>query len=226
MPLSNRLAAIAKLIKNGDIIADIGTDHALLPVFLLENGTCPHVIACDINEGPLAVARKNTHGVSGIELRLGDGLSPISAGEVDCAVIAGMGGEIIAQIIEKSDISKEIRFILQPMSSVDDLRKFLSENGFFVTHESVVKDASRLYVIICAQYGGENGCYEDFELFIGKLRGKTEYEREYIMSEYERIKKLCADIKNVERKKELYEHSKKCLDKIEKIVGDFRHESI
>ena len=223
MALSNRLSAIAKLIEKDSVVADIGTDHALLPIFLRRNNIAKSIIACDINEGPLKVAKKNVlaSGVDNITLRLGNGLAPLKRGEVSCSVIAGMGGEVIKQILDACEFAKDLRFILQPMSSANDLRRYLSQNGYNVKSETAVEDSGRIYAIICAEHGGNMPCYEGYEMYIGKMRGGNQAERRYIMNECDRIAKLCEDIKNVPRKAELLDKSKKCLKKIEQVIKEW-----
>lgn len=162
MTLSPRLQAIANKVKTGDIVADIGTDHAYVPTFLLKNNKIPHAIACDINKKPLKKAEstlKKYNLMDKAELRLGSGLEPIEADEVDTVIIAGMGGELIARLLGE-DIKKTRqikKFIFQPMSQEHLLRQFLKDNHFKITSEQTVleEDSShqRFYTIITAKAG-------------------------------------------------------------------------
>ena len=128
--LSKRLSVIASLVPSGARVCDIGTDHAYLGIELIKSGKATSVIACDINEKPLLKAKSNIEksGVTGIELRLRDGLSGLKPSETDCIVIAGIGGEVISGIFERTNIfSQEYSpaIILQPTTSPEILRKFL-----------------------------------------------------------------------------------------------------
>ena len=121
MELTPRLRAIAQQVPQGSVLADVGTDHALLPAWLLLEGRIPSAIASDLREGPLARAKETVeqHGVADrVSLRLCDGLSGIQAGEADVVAIAGMGGETIAAILEQAPWTKEnTLLLLQPMTS-------------------------------------------------------------------------------------------------------------
>ena len=152
MPLNSRLQKIAGMIREGDRVADIGTDHAYLPVFLIKEGKCPHVFACDVSDGPLKRAADNIKKseVSGVTLRKGDGLAAVEPDEVDTVVIAGMGGDLIARILEAAEWSKNARyeFIVQPMTSAEDLREYLCSAGFEVVVEEAVESQGRIYTVM------------------------------------------------------------------------------
>ncbi len=170
-PLSNRLAAIAAAIPAGLPVADIGTDHAYLPIFLRLTGQSPRVIACDLRPGPLETARANVAaaGVDGIELRLGDGLAPVAPAEANVIVIAGMGGEEVAAILAAAPWLRDPAYllVLQPMTSPEALRQYLSDYGFFPLQERFVQDDGRPYSVISARYSGKTGGYAGAALYIG-----------------------------------------------------------
>ena len=155
--LDKRLSAVASLVRPGSRLADIGTDHAYLPVHLVQAGVCPSAIASDIGAGPLDAARRTVteNGLtSEIALRLGDGLSTVSADEVDDIAIAGMGGETIAAILEAVTYVKDrrLRLILQPMTRAEDLRRWLLHNGFSILEEHLIIDGRHLYPVMAAEY--------------------------------------------------------------------------
>lgn len=155
--LDKRLSAVAVLVRHGSRLADIGTDHAYLPVHLVQAGVCPSAIASDIGAGPLDAARRTVteNGLtSEIALRLGDGLSTVSADEVDDIAIAGMGGETIAAILEAVTYVKDrrLRLILQPMTRAEDLRRWLLHNGFSILEEHLIIDGRHLYPVMAAEY--------------------------------------------------------------------------
>ena len=194
--LGERLNAIEALIPKGVRVADIGTDHGHLPISLIRSGKCRRVIACDIREKPLENARKNIEktAAEGIELRLGDGLSPLSPDDADYIVIAGMGGEVIAGILAAASWIKSEKYtlLLQPMTSADALRKYLSENLFKIESETAVKDAGKLYTVIKAVYSGSVQPTDEAFLRIGLLRADTDEARQYIDKQI-RIVKKCVD---------------------------------
>lgn len=160
MELAKRLAALAAYVPAGSIAADIGTDHAYLPIFLVEEGICPRVIATDLNPGPFRSAGRKVeeHNLGNkIELRLGDGLKPLKPGEADVLVLAGMGGNTIREILAASpDVIKTVRrLVLQPMADPGDLRSWLAANGWKISDEELVEESGRIYVIITADPGRE-----------------------------------------------------------------------
>ncbi len=131
----------------GERVVDVGTDHAYLPLYLVSSGKCSHAVASDIAEGPLSKAAETVKGYEDrIRLVLADGMSGVSEDEADCIVIAGMGGDMIAHIIGDSGWSFEGKtLVLQPMTKLPELRKWLWEAGFSVLDESLSEDSGTLY---------------------------------------------------------------------------------
>lgn len=155
--ITPRLNSILKHI-TGKTIADIGTDHAYIPIYLSQNGLINHAIACDIKEGPLKIAEQNIkkYNLSDIiELRLGAGLNPLKNNETDSLAIAGMGGEMIINILgentQKSHSFSEI--ILQPMNFQCELRKWLIQNDFEIICEDLACEGFKIYNIIKIKSG-------------------------------------------------------------------------
>lgn len=170
--LDKRLSAVAALVRQGSRLADIGTDHAYLPVHLVQSGVCPSAIASDIGEGPLEAARRTVteNGLtSKIALRLGDGLSTVSAGEVEDIAIAGMGGETIVAILEAAPwVQNEgIRLILQPMTRAEDLRRWLLTHGFTVLEEHLITDGRHLYPVLAVEYTAAPVCEDEVAIYGG-----------------------------------------------------------
>lgn len=154
--LTDRLQLLADLVIPGKAAADIGTDHGYLGLYLLEKGICPKVILSDINEGPLAKARQNLK-ESGLakdccSLRLGGGLEPLKAGEAPSIVIAGMGGELIAEILSQAPEKARSaeRLILQPRTRSGELRKWLWAHEYCIIKECLVKERGRICEVIAA----------------------------------------------------------------------------
>lgn len=170
--LDKRLSAVAALVRPGSRLADIGTDHAYLPVHLVQTGVCPSAIASDIGAGPLEAARHTVTAnglTSEIALRLGDGLSTVTAEEVEDIAIAGMGGETIAAILEAAEWVKDsrLRLILQPMTKAEDLRRWLLQNGFSVLEEHLIQDKRHLYPVLAVAYTAAVPSEDDLLIYGG-----------------------------------------------------------
>lgn len=154
--ISKRLNKISSHIK-GKRMADIGTDHGLVPIFLIENKIVDYAIAADISKPSLQKAidlakEKNIE----LDARLGDGLEVLNPEDgIETVVIAGMGGVLIGGILSASEISKNVRLILQPMQGAKELRKYLFENGYEIIDEDVVFEDDRYFEIIVAEYDGK-----------------------------------------------------------------------
>ncbi|MDR2088470.1 MAG: class I SAM-dependent methyltransferase [Clostridiales Family XIII bacterium] len=163
--LSDRLEKIYALIEPGECVADIGTDHALLPAALYARGRSRALILSDARAGPLEKARANLDRLfpgAVFDLRLGDGLAPYARGEADVAVMAGMGGRRIADILS-ADAEKARsfgRYILQPRNAADSLRMRLAELGFAVTDEMLAAEGAFVWEILCASpVSGSSGTF-------------------------------------------------------------------
>ena len=170
--LKKRLQCATHFVRDASCVADIGTDHAYLPIYLVSTGKSKFAIASDINEGPIKIAKKNILSYDledKIATQVSNGLDGIEKYNPTDIVICGMGGELIAEIIEKSAYVKnsDIRLVLQPMTSVKELRKYLN-NGFLIIDESIVCEDGKIYQIICASYDGKVHNYTDIELELGR----------------------------------------------------------
>lgn len=196
--LKKRLCTVATLVPKGARVADIGTDHGHLPIYLIQNGISPFCIASDIKEKPLATARQNIQktATSEIDTRLGFGLSTVKPQEVDCVTIAGMGGEVISSIIADAQWLKDNRYtlILQPMTSADALRKYLCEAGFEIVCEVATDESDRIYTVLKVQYSGI--CFSPDGAFLrcGKLSENEPISRRYIEKQLKIVKKCIDDI--------------------------------
>lgn len=162
MNLSKRLEAVASLVSSGHTLADIGTDHGYIPIYLIETGRIPRAVAMDINRGPLKKAKENilSHNLEQvIETRLSDGLAKLLPGEADTVLIAGMGGSLMSRIL--SDGRKVLKsvseLVLQPQSEIGAFRHFLHENGYKIADEKMLIDDGKYYVMFKAVRGSE--CY-------------------------------------------------------------------
>ena len=158
LPISKRLLCCASMVQSGSRVADIGTDHGYLGIYLLQSGAARHVIACDLRKDPLENARRNAKlfSVDGeMEFRLSDGLEKILPDEVDTVVMAGMGGDLIQKILSQCPWRKRegLQFILQPQSAGNVLRRWLCEDGFEIQREEPVQDGHFLYTVMELRQG-------------------------------------------------------------------------
>jgi tRNA (adenine22-N1)-methyltransferase len=158
MNLRPRLLSVAKFVPKGSVIADIGTDHAYLPIALVENKIVDKAFACDVHEGPYQVAQKTilAAGVSSqVDVRFGDGITVLAPGEVDVLTIAGMGGALMVDILSKCPrVTADLKgLVLQPMNRAALLRSWLYRNGWKISEEDLVFDEGRLYEVMYAVHG-------------------------------------------------------------------------
>ena len=203
--LSPRLSLCANMVRDNKKIVDIGTDHAYLPIWLAKAGKVNHAIAADVKEGPLNSAIfniKKYHVENIVETRLSNGLSKIYPYEVDDIIIAGMGGELIIEIIKYASwIKNGKRLILQPMSRAYDLRKFLIDNSYDVFDEKAVLSDERVYTVL--NVGFKENITSKSKLFpyIGLLdKGNIgEIEKRYILTQISHLKNkiLGLNLKNL-----------------------------
>ncbi|NLV89326.1 MAG: SAM-dependent methyltransferase [Tissierellia bacterium] len=212
MKLSNRLMAIANFVPKNSIVADIGTDHGYIPVYLVENNISKKVIGTDISKGSLDKIIeyiKNLNLEHKIDARLGDGLEVIKPYEIDTVIIAGMGGLLIRDILEKDkEVTDSIvNFILQPMVAAKELREYLVENSFEIIKEELVKEDNKYYEIILAKKGKS---YIDKEIYyeISHLLIKEKHPllKELTQFRLRELEKIAEDIKDIdtEKSKERY----------------------
>lgn len=166
-----RLSAVADMVC-GDFLCDVGTDHAILPVYLCLAGKIRRAVASDIRKGPLEAARRNISscGLSDkIETVLSDGLLSLGGYSPTDIAIAGMGGILITKILGASELSKKAHLVLQPMTHAHTLRLYLTQNGYEITGEALAADGDKIYQIISAVFTGNNTEYTPLELYLGKL---------------------------------------------------------
>ena len=158
--LDKRLLSCADFVRAGAVFADIGTDHGYLPIFLLKEGRIKAAYLSDVNRGPLSSAESNAR-AEGLyekcEFILTDGAAALSGKRITDYAICGMGGELIARIINDAPqlYTEGVRLILQPMTKQEHLRRFLLSNGFSVLAERFSFDSGKYYVTVVAEYTGE-----------------------------------------------------------------------
>lgn len=167
--LTNRLRAAEEFCREGKIAADVGTDHARLAVALALTKS-KFVYASDVREGPLEAARKTVaeYGVTNVKIVMSDGLDNIPFAED--VIICGMGGELITDIIGRCGFTdKDTRFILQPMTKAEFLRKWLYEKGFEISEETTAYDQGKAYAVMLVKYTGVRREIDDAEAYTGKI---------------------------------------------------------
>lgn len=208
--MSNRLELIASFAKNGVGVADVGTDHAYIPIMMRKSGYKGNIIAGDINECPLEKARQSLEnaGLSdSVELVLCDGLSGIDSSKVDTVIVAGMGGDTITGILDRGlyDMPEwasrsDYKLILQPVTKPEILRFWLVNNGFIITSEMQTEENGMLYQIICAQ-PGESPKYKDAELYTGRLEQiqDSKYFDKLLSMHIKRFKAAADSLQNAEK---------------------------
>ena len=182
LSLRPRLALLASLVPTGAALADVGTDHGYIPVYLRQHGAIGRTVASDIAHEPLEHARRTAeeYGVDGIDFRLCAGLSAIAPEECDTVLIAGMGGETIRDILAAAPWTRDGQhtLLLQPQTKVEELRLWLCENGYAVTRERLVRDKGKLYVVMTVTAG------ERFTPDEEQLYGGLALEREALYGDY------------------------------------------
>ena len=172
--LDSRLSAVASLVRSGKTVADIGTDHAYLLAYLLENKLITKGVAADLRQGPLDNAKRTLiecEQLENVSLVLSDGLDELEKGDCEDIVIAGMGGMLIKEILERTDwiFDSDIHIVAQPMTHAEVLRKFYAENGFKILKEAAATDGKRYYCVISAQYDGIKRDFDAWYYYIGEL---------------------------------------------------------
>lgn len=224
--ISKRLNKISSHIK-GKRMADIGTDHGLVPIFLIENKIVDYAIAADISKPSLQKAidlakEKNIE----MDARLGDGMEVLNPEDgIETVVIAGMGGVLIGEILSASEISKNVRLILQPMQGAKELRKYLFENGYEIIDEDVVYEDDRYFEIIVAEYDGKiREVQNEIELKIPIQALRKNQEEAFLFVEYLKDANLSImkGLKQGKRALKRYIELKKEVNYYEKINDKYR----
>ncbi len=219
--ITPRLQMIIDLVSQNSI-ADIGTDHAYIPIKLASTGVIDKAIATDKNEGPLKIAEENVikYGLENkIQLRLGEGLKPINKGECELVIIAGMGGKLIGDIIEDDlEKSKSFKLLLQPMNAQAELRKRLINMGFMITKESLSCEGFKVYNAFCCEKGIKSLPSEEKFLHIPPELSENKYYKMLIdkkIREFEKIIKGLENAKSPDYSE--IEYFKNLLSEIEKL---------
>lgn len=196
MELSKRLFAVAAMVSPCEKMADIGTDHGYIPIYLIEQKKVGHALAMDINKGPLQRAREHVtlHQLDEyIELRLSNGAEKLQPQEVDVVVIAGMGGRLMMKIIEeRKEVFHSLKeFVIQPQSEYGGVRHYLEEQGFQILEENMVEEDGKYYPMMKVSKGSmklSKKCFYEYGSFLLKEKNPVLYE--YLKKEQENYKKI------------------------------------
>lgn len=235
MKLTPRLSEIADLIPPGCRVGDVGSDHGYLVAYLAENALVAKAIASDINQGPVdnAMNTLKENGLEGqIDVRLGGGLEPYAVGEIDVAVIAGMGGMLVRDIISEAlTLARSLDFlILQPMTQQSELRRWLVENDFEIFDERNIREGNKYYEIFCVRSGyTEVTDPVQYEIGINKIKDRMRAAQieEYAaflahkIRKYEIITKEIAH-KGSEGSAETLRFAQERLEKLKEVLNDVR----
>lgn len=216
LQLQPRLQLLAELVPVGARLADIGTDHGYLPVWLLQQGRICAAIAADVGQEPLqhAVRTAKEYGVDGVEFRLCDGLKGIRADEVDTIVVAGMGGETIIHILSQAPWTAEIEkytLLLQPMTKIGELRRWLCDHGYRFCDERLVWDKDFLYPVMTVT-GGVQETLSELQLDYGVFLEKDPLYDDYITLQIGRLQRVANNKRR--SKKEEIQREAVSLDKL------------
>lgn len=204
MKLSHRLETIASFVRKGSKIADIGTDHGYIPIYLIRQGTAVSAVAMDVRSGPLERAREHVekYGLSDrICLRLSDGLKKLEPGEADTVIIAGMGGELMIHILEegKHMWDSVSCWVLSPQSELDKVRHYLEAQGFLLRREEMLTDEGKYYVVMEAGRGKmEYGREIDYKYGRELLRQRHPVLLSYLQKEKRQLEGILSTISQID----------------------------
>lgn len=225
--LNKRLLTVSDSVIRGEAAADIGADHGLLALFLLEKGIVPWVIASEVKEGPferLRQAVEKSTFYERIELRLGNGLEVLQPGEVATVIVAGMGGDNIAEILSRkwSHSASYRKFIFQPMSKTEVLRRELSQQGWPILEEKLLEEQQRIYLILSSCPGDIPYELTPLELDLGPiiLRCDNPLKKRFLVDslrKYRRVYQGLMQSKGIIQANSLEEYEKK-IKTLEEII--------
>lgn len=200
--ISRRLQSVASFVQEGKLLADVGCDHGYIPIYLLQKKKIKKAIAMDINQGPLMRAKEHIQewGLENyIDTRLSDGVGALKPDEVQSVVIAGMGGPLMEKILtEGRKVLKTVtELVLQPQSEIGHFRRFLSENGYCITHEEMILEDGKYYPIMRVVHGKMEEQTEAEYLYGKKLlQNRNSVLKEFLDREQEKAEELLDKLKN------------------------------
>ena len=224
--LDCRLSAVASLVRRNSRVADIGTDHAFIPVYLVNEGIISEAVASDINEGPLKNAEKNilSNGLSGkIKTVLSNGLENLHENCADDIIIAGMGGILIGEILSACHWVKNenIKIIVQPMTRPENTREFFIKNSFEICEELAVSDGKHCYCVISARFTGKEKTYPAGYTYYGELiRKRDETSVLYLHTQLNRLIKRYEALTKAESQLSEINYLKNVIDDFKRVMEE------
>ncbi|MBQ1901240.1 MAG: SAM-dependent methyltransferase [Lachnospiraceae bacterium] len=213
--LSKRMQALANLVSPCKTFCDVGTDHGFLPIYLVQAGVCENAIAMDLRMGPLDRAKKHIQECNlsdSIETRLSDGVQKLGIREAESVLIAGMGGSVTIHILtEGLEVCKNLKeLILQPQSEIDEVRKFVFDQGFLLLSEDIVEEDGKFYPMMKLVHrsqlpdekvsGLKVDLYSEAELLYGPLLLKMQHPvlKEFLKKEMKREEKILLNLPDID----------------------------
>lgn len=248
MELSLRLKTLANMVTEGYTVGDIGCDHGYVSIYLVKSGRCPRAIAMDVKKGPLGAARKHIeeYGVTQyIDTRLSDGLENLNPSEVDCIICAGMGGRLMARILEqgKEVVSSLKEMILQPQSELDFFRKYVIQSGYLIVAEDMVYEDGKYYPMMKVLVSGcvqnrlynpydqavnSDGNYESMDAYIPMklaylyggllLKNRNAVLKQFLQEQIRKQKEIMEKLENHSDPQRLEERKQQIIEKQESLV--------
>ncbi|MEK3890702.1 tRNA (adenine(22)-N(1))-methyltransferase [Bacillus sp. FSL K6-3431] len=221
--LSKRLDCVASYIIPGMRIADIGSDHAYLPCHAIRRGIATHAIAGEVAEGPYraAIQQVNSKGLTElVAVRKGNGLAVIEVGEVECIVIAGMGGSLITEILEagKEKLEGVKRLILQPNLAANNIRRWMLENEWQLIDENILCEDNKNYEVLVAEKGNARLPYQDLEkgILLGPylLKEKNQVFQQKWLDEMQQWERILLQLSKSDNKAKYIDRQKELMEKI------------
>lgn len=221
--LPPRLETVAEWIPADERVADIGTDHGYLPIFAVQSGRCPSAIAADVRSGPLSSAARNIQ-EAGLEeritVRLSNGLDAFEPQELDCVVMAGMGGRLMAELLQRAGRQGKLTqcrtMILQPQSEIGEVRRMIHECGYALCRERMCKDRGKFYTVLLAQPGQE--AYRSDEYIFGRklFEARDSVFHELLSIETQKLRNVAGRLSVMEKRSA---RAEKRLEEISRIAA-------
>jgi len=222
--LSNRLLAVASFVTEGNVLADVGTDHGYIPIYLLQENRIPKAIAMDINEGPLQRAKEHIDMYElkdYIETRLSDGVAALTPGEVDTVLVAGMGGGLVMHILEEGkEVCRQAKeLILQPQSELERVRAYLWSNGYVILGEDMVLEDEKFYPMMRVAYQNVIDSEAAENLLFCRYGKRLLEKRHVVLEEYlKREERLYAEILENLSKSAVSEKTKERMMEVKEVL--------
>lgn len=218
------------MVRRGNTVADIGTDHAYLPACLILNGISPKALACDVRKGPLDNAKKTVeqYGIADkITLRLSDGFDEIKPSEAQDFVMCGMGGTLMEELVSRTEWLKDTskRIIVQPQSHAEDIRRYFVENGFEILFEDACIDAGKIYCAMAAEYTGIIKERKVSYIYTGKLTECKKPEAKLYLENIVSRLKTKYDAEKLHGNPETAEYLEKVISETEEIINEMHTDS-